>query len=199
MIIVDVETTGTEPHKHSLLSIAAIDLSDPSRQFYEECRTWEGAHVDLDALVYNGFTTEEIKDQSKKSDQEIVSDFLDWIQPSSEHTLAGQNVFFDRDFLKYTAERYHLNWPLAQRIVDLHSVCYAHMIERGVAPPIKNGHSALDSDSICDYVGLPKEVKPHRSAMKGAKWEAEAFQRLLFNKSLLEEFNKFPIPWISKN
>src|SRR5262245_51077658 len=108
MIIVDIESTGTEPHKHSILSIGAIDFSDPSRRFYEECRIWEGAHIDKDSLVYNGFKVEEITDKAKRTDGEVVADFLKWLEPASEITLAGQNVFLDSDFLKYTAARYHL-------------------------------------------------------------------------------------------
>ena len=34
MIIVDVETTGIDPEKHSIVSIGAVDFSNPSNEFY---------------------------------------------------------------------------------------------------------------------------------------------------------------------
>jgi DNA polymerase III epsilon subunit-like protein len=34
MIALDLEASGTEPHIHSIVSIGAIDLNDPTRQFY---------------------------------------------------------------------------------------------------------------------------------------------------------------------
>src|SRR3989344_2493483 len=35
MIVIDVETTGVIPTKHSILSIGAIDFNNPENQFYE--------------------------------------------------------------------------------------------------------------------------------------------------------------------
>jgi DNA polymerase III epsilon subunit-like protein len=34
MIIVDVETSGLDINNHQILSIGAIDLENPERQFY---------------------------------------------------------------------------------------------------------------------------------------------------------------------
>jgi len=46
-----------------------------------------------------------------------------------------------------------------------------------------------------EYVGIPAEPKPH-NALRGAKWEAEVFMRLLYNKNLFPEFKEFEIPWL---
>ena len=45
MIVIDIETTGLDPRKHSIVSIGAIDLSNPKRQFYVENQIWEGAEI----------------------------------------------------------------------------------------------------------------------------------------------------------
>ena len=58
MIVLDVETSGTDPNKHSILSLGALDLSNPSNQFYGECRAFEGAHLEEEAFAVNGFTKE---------------------------------------------------------------------------------------------------------------------------------------------
>ncbi len=196
MIVVDVETSGTDPQKHSLVSIGAIDFSHPEKQFYEECRVWDGAHINPEALGINGYTEAQIKDLSKKSEGEILQHFFAWIEDKPEKTIAAQNPLFDLGFLQAAAHRNAINYRLAHRSLDLHSVVYFHMIHRGLQPPIIHSHTAINSDFIMEYVGIPPEPKPH-IAINGAKWESEAFSRLFYEKSLFDEFKKYPIPWKS--
>jgi len=195
MIIIDVETTGIEEDKHSLLSIGAVDFLKPERRFYKECRMFEGAHVMEEALEVNGFTDESIKDTSKISDKELVEKFLEWAQESKSIMLAGHNPMFDFGFIKKTALRYHLNEIFPHRTLDLHTVCFTQMMVLGIEPPMAEGKSLLNSDSIFKYCGLPSEPKPH-IAINGALYEAEAFSRLLKNKKLLPEFEQYEIPWV---
>jgi DNA polymerase III epsilon subunit-like protein len=192
MIVIDVETTGVDEVKHSILSVGAIDFEHPERQFYEECRAFAGAHIDEEGLAINGFTREQVLDSNKQTDRELLEHFITWAKQSEEQTFAGQNPSFDRDFLHRTADRYHIEWPFAFRTIDQHSVCYTHMIKRGVIPPVIHNHSDLNSDKIMQYLGLPAEIHPH-NALNGAKIAAEALSRLLYNKNLLPEFTKYPI------
>lgn len=193
MIIVDVETTGVDEVKHAILSVGAIDFDNPSNQFYEECRVWDGAHIDDEGLAINGFTREQAIDQTKQTDEELIKHFINWAKGVKEQTFAGQNPSFDRDFLHRAADRYHLEWPFAFRTIDQHSVCYTHMIKRGVTPPIINSHTALNSDKIMEYVGIPTEPHPH-NALSGAKIAAEALSRLLYGKKLLSDFKDYDLP-----
>lgn len=146
------------------------------------------------ALEVNGFTEKEITDPLKKTEAELVEEFFKWALESENHTIAGQNPSTDVDFLRTAAHRAHINFPLAYRSLDLHSMCYLHITERGVTPPVEKGRSALNSDTIMKYVGIPVEPHPH-NALNGALYEAEAFSRLLYSKNLLPEFAKYPIPW----
>jgi len=77
MIIIDVETTGLNPWKHSILSLAALDFSNSSNTFYTECRLEPHAIVEQGALDINGFTREQIFDQSKPTAAHIVKEFLE--------------------------------------------------------------------------------------------------------------------------
>ncbi|MFM2357713.1 MAG: hypothetical protein RJA61_450 [Candidatus Parcubacteria bacterium] len=195
MIVLDVETTGTDPLKHSLVSIGAVDFDKPERQFYEECRIFEGAHVMEEALVVNGMTHEQITDSQKKSDKEIIEDFLKWVEESDNHTFGGLNHHLDLYFIHMAALRNHIDFAWPKRIVDLHSVSYAHMAQRGLQIPLKNKHTDISGDTTMKYVGIPTEPRPH-IGLNGAKWEAEALSRLIYNKNLLPEFSKYPIPWL---
>ncbi len=195
MLVIDVEASGTEAHKHSIVSVGALDLANPSNRFYEECRVWDGAHIMDEALEVNGFTKEQITDPKKQSEADLVHAFLHWSESLEERTFAGQNVSFDRDFIKYAAQRAgHTDWPFAYRTIDTHTLCYMHMVNRGMKPPVMKHRSALDLDAVLNYCGIPKEPEPH-NALTGALSHAEVISRLLYGRKLLPEFNQFEIPW----
>lgn len=196
MIVVDIETSGTDPYKHSIASIGAIDFYNPENKFDEECRIWDGAHIDPDALKVNGYKEKELKDSRKITEKELLILFFDWLSKREERTIAGQNPHFDIRFLEAAAHRYHLDFRIAHREIDLHSIVYFHMVRRGITPPTKNNHSGLNSDEIMKYVGIPDEPKPHK-AINGAVWEAEALSRLMFEVPLLTKFGRFVIPWLN--
>lgn len=197
MLVIDIEGSGTEPEKHSIVSIGALDLKQPNNSFYGECRVWDGAHIMEEALKVNGFTEAEIITKDKQPESELVTAFLEWSQHLDDRTLAGQNVSYDRDMLKAAALRSGLSWDLAHRTIDTHTLCYMHMVKRGLAPPIDPQHrrSSLDLDAILNYCGIPSEPTPH-NAMTGALSHAEVISRLLYDKKLLPEFTAYEIPWL---
>lgn len=194
MIVVDIETTGTDPRVHSILSIGAIDFNNPERRFSEECRAFPGAKIEEEATIVNGIGEEEAFNSSKQNDEELVKRFFVWMMESEDHTIAGQNPHFDTGFLEETARRYHLNFSIPKRIVDLHTVVWTHMELNGSKPPVEHNRSGLNSDIIMKYVGIPAEPHPH-IALNGALYEAEAFSRLFRNEVLLDEFKEYKIPW----
>lgn len=198
MLVTDCEMTGLEPGVHSIVSIGAVDLSNPTRQLYEECRIFEGAKVEDEALAVNGFTQEQITDPSKQSEADAIHKFIDFAKDMPDATIAGQNVFTDLYFLQAAAKRAgHTAWPFAHRIIDIHTLAYEHMIKRGLTPPhnAEKRHSALNLDASLQYCGIPEEPKPH-NALTGAKCNAEVISRLLYDKKLLPEFEKYDIPWL---
>ncbi len=196
MIILDVEASGTEPRVHSIVSLGAIDFSDPTRRFYGECRIWDGAHIMDEALKVNGYSSEEITDPKKQTESDLVHAFITWAREADDRTFVGQNVSFDRDFVKAGAERAgHTEWPFAFRTIDTHTLAWMHMVKRGLVPPIAHHRSALDLDAILIYCGIPEEPTPH-NALTGALSHAEVASRLLYNKKLLPEFDACPIPWV---
>ncbi len=199
MIVLDVETSGVVPSKHSILSLGAIDLENPSNQFYDECRVWNGAHIDDESLAINGFKREEINDQSKKSESELVQAFIAWaLDRPSDKTLAGQNPSFDRDFVAFACRRSSIAFPFPFRTIDTHSLCWLHMVQNGVKPPMERGHTAISLNTALNYCGLPKEPFPH-NALGGAYAHAEVIARLAYNKKLLPEYNQYPISWMTTN
>lgn len=193
MIVVDVETTGTVPSRHSIVSIGAVDFAQPERQFYRECRIWDGAEVEAAALAVNGFSLEQVTDAHKQTLEQTVSEFIAWCRPVTDRTLGGHNTSFDRDFLQASVERYNLAYRFGHRVLDLHSFCWMHMARCGQTQPTRGGRSGLGTNEILKYTGLPDEPEPH-NGLVGAKMEAEAFCRLAYGRPLFDEFKQYPLP-----
>lgn len=198
MLILDIEASGLDPEKDSIVSLGALDLENPENRFYAECKIWDGAHVNDEALEVNGFTMEEITDENKMTEAELIRNFMDWSKDIRNRTMGGQNVSFDRDYTLAAADRANLSWNFAHRTIDSHTLCYMHMIKSGMQPPVDEEHhrSSLNLDTILTYCGIPEEPKPH-NALTGALCHAEVISRLLNDKKLLPEFEQFEIPWLS--
>ena len=196
MIILDIEATGTNAVKHSILSLGAIDFDRPERRFYAECRMWEGAHIMAGALEVNGFTEEQARDQSKMSEAELITQFMEWTQELTDRTIVGQNVSFDRAYVMNACERAGIQCDLPYRTLDTHTMCYMHMVKAGLTPEIDPQHrrSNLNLNAVLNYCGIPSEPNPH-NALTGAMCHGEVASRLLYNKPLLPEFADFPLPW----
>ncbi len=196
MLVIDVESSGLDPKKHSIVSLGALDLANPSNQFYAECRVWDGAEIDEDALQVNGFTVAELTDPNKMTEEELIRNFIGWAAAVANRTFCGQNVSFDRDMTKAAAHRANFDWIFAHRTIDTHTLAYMHMIKAGLPEPIDVEHhrSSLNLDAILNYCGIPDEPEPH-NALTGAKCHAEVASRLLYDKKLLPEFAQYEIPW----
>ncbi|MEN9649508.1 MAG: hypothetical protein RL094_475 [Candidatus Parcubacteria bacterium] len=193
MIVVDVETTGVNPRENSIVSIGAVDFNNPKDHFYMECHAWAGAIITDEALAINGYTRDQVRDTKKKSESEAIKEFLLWCQTKTNLIIAGQNVNFDLQFIEEACMRAGEKSPFGKRIMEMHTLCYTRMLQQDQIPPLNKGKSAVDSDFIMKYIGIPAEPKPH-IAINGAKFEAEAFHRFIFKKPLFDEFKPYDIP-----
>lgn len=196
MIILDIEATGINAAKHSILSLGAIDFDRPERRFYRECRMWDGAHIMAEALAVNGFSDAEAKDLSKLSEAELITEFMEWTQEFNDRTLVGQNVSFDRSFVMSACERAGIACDLPYRTLDTHTMCYMHMVKAGIVPEMDKEHrrSNINLNTVLRYCGIPNEPTPH-NALTGAMCHGEVVSRLLYNRALLPEFSQYPLPW----
>lgn len=196
MISLDVESSGLDPRTCSILSLGAIDTDDPTNQFYDECRAWDGAEINDEALEVNGFSREEIGEGSaKKTEAELIRDFVAWATDRpGNRTLLAQNVPFDLGFVQQACKRAGIESPFAHRALDLHTLCWMHMTLAGKEPPVNKHRTAINLTYVLEYCGLPEEPSPH-NALTGALCHAEAFARMAYNRKIVPEFSTFPIPW----
>jgi len=193
MIVLDIEATGTNYQKHSILSLGALDFDNPENRIHLECQAWEGAHFSDEAMEVVGLTVEEASDDTKQTEAQLIGQFITWAEGVEDQTFLGQNVSFDRDYVKAACERAGYNYPFAHRTIDTHTLAYMHHVLHGREVPIAKRHSALNIETIAEYLGMPAEPEPH-SALTGALYHAEMAHRLLYGKKLLDEFKAYELP-----
>ncbi|MEM5802914.1 MAG: 3'-5' exonuclease [Candidatus Aenigmatarchaeota archaeon] len=197
MIVIDIETTGKDPKKCSIVSIGAVNFCNPDEVFYGECRMEEDKEVTQEALEITGFTLEQIKDPSKPPVKELLYEFYNWSRQFKNRTLASMNPqALDWPILIEAFERYGIEWLYGHRAVDLHSQVYAEFLKLGIPVPLKGNVSALSSSHIFQLFGLPEEPKPHH-ALIGAIWTTEAFYRLLLGEPVILSEYPFRSPFLA--
>ncbi len=198
MIALDVESSSSDPSTGSILSLGAVDTDDTTNQFYDECRIWDGAHVNDEALAVNGFSRQEIADSAKKTEAELITAFVAWAMDKPNNiTLVSQNPAFDYGYVKAACARAHIEFPFARRTIDLHTLVWLHMVGQGITPPIHNKHSDISLDTALQHCGIPEEPHPH-NALTGALSHAEVFIRVAYNRKSIQEFSSYEIPWLTK-
>ena len=175
MIVVDIETTGMEPKKNSILSIGALDFENPENTFYGECRTDDGAEVSNIALKINGFTKEQINDPKKPASEQLLKDFVKWAKKLKDRTIAGDNIWFDIGFLKENFRKRKMKWVFNKKSVELHEIS---ALTTGVPWSL---------DAVLYMVGVPPRNKAH-NALNDAELTAEAMARIAAGKNLFKKF-----------
>nr|MDD3720491.1 exonuclease domain-containing protein [Candidatus Gracilibacteria bacterium] len=195
MISIDGEFTGLNHLKHSIVSLGAVDFLNPTNQFYAECRIWEGATWEDEALKINGFSVKEIQDPNKISLVQLIKKFDDWLKTCPyPQILIGQNPKSDIDFLVESYKKAGLEYPLGHRSIDTHSVVFAKHLELGKKILLDKGKFKINLDESLNFVGIPGgEPKPH-IALMGAKCAAEVISRTIYGKKLLSEFEGYEVP-----
>lgn len=176
--VIDIETTGLDPHRCGIVQIGATELWHRKHPFFMACRPLPGtADIDPEALAVNGTATSDLYDITRPSTYKALLSLMEWMRP--EGIIAGCNVHFDHAFLAVALRRYGLT-PLPFRLLDLHSIAAAAAI-RGTRTPkgwvdLKPG--GIKAGEIYRILDMPPEPKPHHG-LRGAVWTAEALRRAL--------------------
>ena len=194
MAVVDVEATGLDSRICSIVSVGVVLYSNGKvNEYYYECRPFRGAVINDEALEINGTTRKELRSPKRMPQKAMMRHIYNTLKAHGIHTIAGQNTSFDRDFLDAAARRCRVRWDFGHRTIDMHSIAYAIMLKRRMRIPTKAGNrNHLTADVIYTYLGMPEEPRPH-NGLTGARMEFEGFARLIYAKSLLEEFKGYRV------
>ena len=193
---VDVEATHRDRKRARIIKLAAINAEDPTDWINLQARVAPRTHTSASALVYNGFTPEELVNPNLPTEAEVIDQYLAWRSKLTNRTASGHNPeTYDIPILEAAAARAGMTVRLGRRTVDLHSLA-AQVYERNgwQVPLDERGFSNITSDQVSRLVNIPPEPKPHREAMHGVIWEREALERIIHRRSYFREFAQYAIP-----
>ncbi|MDP2628393.1 MAG: exonuclease domain-containing protein [Nanoarchaeota archaeon] len=198
MIVLDIETSGTDFLKCGICQIGAIDL-ETLEEFFEEGRIDDEDEIvnigkdKLACLEVLGKTEEELRDNTKQSQKELLSKFFKWIEKRSTNFFLCHNPVFDLAFLNNKASKYGIERTFHHRSFDLHTVAQMKFYELYHLFSIKDNEVKMGLKNILNFCGIEDNRKFHNS-LEDAKITAECFSRLLEGKNIFPEYSKFEIP-----
>lgn len=206
MIVLDIETSGLDMLKCSIWQIGALDFDNPQDYFLQEGRIDEDDYVDPAALVLLGKTEAELRDKSKQSQRELISNFQRWVERLIGRNAVCQNPQFDFSWIETKCRKYDIKNLLKHRIFDLHSIAQSRYHDKhGKFLLDKEEGSAMNLSNILEMCGIPdkrremrgseiiREGTPH-NALEDARLTAECLSRILYGKGKFQEFSEYAVP-----
>ncbi len=199
MIVVDIETSGTNFLKCGIWQIGAVDFGNPENQFLEEARIDDEDEIvnmpENKKTVFEviGKTEAQLRDRKKQSQKQLLIRFFKWCERAKVKNFMCQNPQFDVAFLEIRARKYGLKLPLHYRAFDLHSIAQTKYLQLKKKFLIIENRSGMGLSNTLKFCGMKDERGAH-NALEDAKLTAECFLRILKGKNLLPEYKKFPIP-----
>jgi DNA polymerase III epsilon subunit-like protein len=193
MIALDIETSGLNPEQHGIWQIGAIDLTNPENYFLEECRIDKDDEISGEALEVGGITEEQLRNNSKQSQEQLLINFFVWIEKSDFKNCICQNPQFDLGFISLKARKYGLKPKFHHRAFDMHSIAQTKYFEVKKSFLILDGISKMNFANVLEFCGL-KDNRGAHNALEDCKLTGECFSRIFYSKSLFPEYSEFKIP-----
>jgi len=124
VLVIDVESTGLDPTKHSCIEIGAV-LMDEELNIVDEYSSLiapiPGTEVNPESMAVNKISMEELK--TAPDYKTVIEEFHKRFgEGGSIPTISGWNVWFDVAFLRGLYEKMGRQWPFGHRFLDLQSV-----------------------------------------------------------------------------
>ena len=124
-IFFDVETTGLLPHTHEVISLCM-----KSGDSILSLRIKASKPTDPEAMAINGLDPA-VGMSKDEASTELINYLID-LGPG-RHTLVGENIQFDAEFLKTILPVLLYNKFISYKMVDLHAIGY-FLMEAGFLP-----------------------------------------------------------------
>lgn len=175
ILLLDLETTGTDETRHAIAQIGAAWLDAPGT-FFRRVRPDESRPaIDPDALRVNGETMNTLADPARTPEHIAVCELLGWVKARSGDRdrvmFCGWNVHFDHRFLRDAFRRVGVDMdatPFRHSLLDLHALVWREQAMRREPEdaPIF-GDIVRGADHAAQILGLESEARPH-NALTGA-------------------------------
>lgn len=155
LTFVDIETSGLNPDKHSILRISATRTSDGAI-FDKWICPEQGKWGDKKALEINGVDVEFLKTNGEPL-KDVLREFSKFSAKGGPGLMAGCGVAFELSFLDESCRRHGIKPPFSGKRVDLQSAAFvAHECGWITLDPSETG-GALGFSSIAKACGMVRE------------------------------------------
>lgn len=189
LAIIDLETSGTNPSKHSILEIGIIPLQDEKESFHVYIKPTKKIHWSKYAKVNFEKYSENWEKHAvpPKTAIELLTKYLNRNFGDSKVTLIGHNIAFDLSFLKKLAYDAKLDEipQISHRAIDTYTLLYILQSQDKI-PEL-----ALNSDGAFKYFNIEPNEKDRHTALGDAIATKELFKRVtkLLNEKRNNENN----------
>lgn len=160
-VIVDLETTGLSPYKHTITEIAAVRVKEDVIVEKFQTLVKPQRHIPSHITTLTGITDEMVKDAPIL--EQALQEFLTFL---GDDILVAHNAQFDVGFLQYHAKK------LLNHTLENQSVCTRKLASR-LLPELRSKRLS----SLCEHFEIKNE-QAHR-AMSDVKATFNVMQNFL--------------------
>ena len=134
LLIVDLETTGLDPKRDSIVQAAACVLSRKAllEEAFFSTLVAPASPMDPSAQKVHGLTNDDLRNAPSLTS---AIDQLEGLVDPRHVVLCGHNVSFDASFLRAAYDRLGRPYPYDYHMVDLWSVAFFIFSTDGIKPP----------------------------------------------------------------
>lgn len=176
LIILDIETTGTDILTHSICDLGAVKLND-DLNVYDKFKTPNYIRpftdsYDPEAMKVHNIPIEKITSNKTPHFKEVSQDFNDWVGDFSSCMLASWGVSFDMTFLETSYNRVRCPWFFGYRYLDIRTLAHWEMNKY-------NFDDSLSLKEVCSYYNIPFEAHKYHTALGDAEMEARLLKKIV--------------------
>ena len=177
LVVIDIETSGLNPHLHEVLAIALVPLSDdiaPLEVFIKYDKiAWQEYSYDLFEKYRSAWQDHSCPPKIALS---LIEEYIKKSFEGKKITLVGHNVSFDTAFLRklvYLASNKVESDYIAHRSIDTHTLLHT-LVSVGAIPD-----TTLSSTGAFEYFDIPVSEKERHTALGDAIATKKLYNRLL--------------------
>lgn len=180
-VSVDIETTGTDPIRHGIISIGAETFVG-EHTFYRELILPENCEIDPEALRVNGEDEALLRARCEPDYIKPIHALVELLTWCSQHdvgVMVGKNPDFDHRFLQR-------NWEAAGQSLDTFNkiLTYITIDWSDFIVPLYLWHGytipkhGINNMELSRFMKMPDEARPH-VASAGARYNVNCVKRVL--------------------
>lgn len=177
LLVIDTETGGLDPERHSILSLAAVIYQEGaiSGTFKVNIREYEMLITD-EARHVNGIDSTTHEGSSPWHAMQLLINWMAKNELYGQRILVGHNVAFDIGFLKrlirMAGADFHLNF--SHRSICTQSV--ALLLEQADRLDL---HGSASLDNVAKSLGLPGRSTEYHDCLEDAILTAKVLKKLV--------------------